>query len=56
MAKFSKTSSEGRQKGPNTEWRCDLEGYTTTIVTIGADADLTPLLQGLPGDQCPSPH
>jgi hypothetical protein len=23
---------------------------------LGADADLTPLLQGLPGDRCPSPH
>jgi extradiol dioxygenase family protein len=56
MAKFSKTSTEGRQQGRNTEWLCDLKGYTTSIVAIGADTDLTPLLQGLPDDRCPSPH
>jgi hypothetical protein len=56
MPKFSKDSTEGRQQGPSTEWRCQLEGYTTTIVKVGADVDLTSLLEGLPGDKCPSPH
>jgi hypothetical protein len=42
--------------GPDTEWRADLDGYTASIVAIGADADLTELLRGLPNDQCPSPH
>jgi mannose-6-phosphate isomerase-like protein (cupin superfamily) len=56
MAKFSKTSTQKREQGPSTEWRCELEGYTTTFASVGVDADLTPLLQGLPGDRCPSPH
>src|SRR6187397_2476809 len=38
------------------EWRADLDGYVTSFVTVGTDVDLTPLLQGLPGDVCPSPH
>ena len=42
--------------GPGKEWRGDLDGYVTSFVEVGQDADLTPLLQGLPGDACPSPH
>ena len=38
------------------EWAADLDGYATSIVEVGADADLTELLKGLPGDVCPSPH
>ncbi len=34
----------------------ELDGYTVDIVEIGQDTDLTPLLQGLPNDQCPCPH
>ena len=41
---------------PGKEWRGDLDGYTTSLVAVGEDVDLTPLLRGLPGDQCPSPH
>jgi hypothetical protein len=41
---------------PGVEWRADLDGYVTSFVTVGSDVDLTPLLQGLPGDVCPSPH
>jgi hypothetical protein len=57
MPKVSKHSTAPRQDGgPGTEWRGDLDGYTCSFVALEADADLTPLLQGLPGDQCPSPH
>jgi len=44
------------QGGAGTEWKGELDGYTTSLVTLVEDADLSPLLQGLPGDQCPCPH
>ena len=44
------------QGGAGTEWRADLDGYTTSFVELRADGDLTELLKGLPGDACPSPH
>ena len=44
------------QGGAGTEWRGELDGYTTSFVEVGVDADLTELLKGLPGDVCPSPH
>ena len=56
MAKFSKQDVTPSQAGPGTEWRKDLDGYTVSMVAIGADTDLTELLRGLPGDACPSPH
>jgi hypothetical protein len=56
MPKFSKASTETRQQGPNTFWQGHLAGYTTEFVSIEADADLTPLLAGLPGDVCPCTH
>jgi hypothetical protein len=31
-------------------------GYTVAFETYTADADLAPLMQGLPDDQCQSPH
>jgi len=56
MPKFSKATTEPMTQGPGTEWRSQLDGYTSSLVSVDHDADLTPLLQGLPGDQCPSPH
>jgi hypothetical protein len=56
MPKTSKRSTTPNTEGPGTEWRGELEGYTVSIVHVDADADLTELLKGLPGDQCPSPH
>jgi len=57
MPKMSKDSTTGiDQGGAGTEWRGDLDGYTSSFVTTQADADLTELLRGLPGDVCPSPH
>jgi mannose-6-phosphate isomerase-like protein (cupin superfamily) len=34
----------------------DVEGYSINFFTFRADADATPLLKGLPGDRCSSPH
>jgi hypothetical protein len=56
MARFSKHDVTPNQQGPGTEWRAELDGYTVSMVAVGADTDLTELLRGLPNDQCPSPH
>jgi hypothetical protein len=57
MPKVSKDSTPPiDQGGAGTEWRSELDGYTTSFVVVSADADLTELLKGLPGDVCPSPH
>ena len=56
MARFSKQDVTPNQGGPGTEWRAELDGYTVSMVAVGADTDLTELLRGLPNDQCPSPH
>jgi hypothetical protein len=34
----------------------ELEGYTVGFEEFRADADATPLMQGLPDDRCQSPH
>jgi hypothetical protein len=41
--------------GPGTEWHEELDGYKASIVEVNEDTDLTPLLQGLPSDQCALP-
>jgi hypothetical protein len=56
MARFSKQDVAPSEQGPGTEWRKDLDGYTVSMVSVGSDTDLTELLRGLPGDECPSPH
>jgi hypothetical protein len=57
LPKVSKDSASPiDQGGAGTEWRGELNGYTTSFVEVAADADLTELLRGLPGDVCPSPH
>lgn len=56
MPKLSKQSVKPNTDMPGSEWAANLDGYSTSIVEVTADTDLTPLLQGLPGDACPSPH
>ncbi|MEA2461953.1 MAG: hypothetical protein QOH90_2130 [Actinomycetota bacterium] len=56
MARFSKQDVTPNQVGPGTEWRAELDGYTVSMVAVGADTDLTELLVGLPNDECLSPH
>jgi len=34
----------------------ELDGYTVGFETYTADADLSPLFKGLPGDRCQCPH
>ena len=34
----------------------ELDGYTVNFVSFRQDIDATPLLKGLPDDQCQCPH
>src|SRR5258708_1234715 len=54
--KYAPAEDEAMSEGAGREWGFDLDGYTTSFVSVDHDADLPPLLQGLPGDKCPSPH
>jgi hypothetical protein len=57
MPKMSKESASSVEEfGPGKEWADELDGYKASIVAVREDADLTPLLQGLPNDQCQCPH
>ena len=57
MPSVSKETVAVTDWGPiGREWAKDLGGYTCGLVETAQDADLTPLLQGLPNDQCPCPH
>jgi len=57
MPKVSKQTAQRVQSQPPFDEATDeLEGYTVNFVTLHQDMDLTPLLQGLPNDECPCPH
>jgi hypothetical protein len=57
MPKVSKkTASRGGDHGPVVERSEDLGDYTVNFVTFREDIDHTPLLRGLPDDQCQCPH
>ena len=58
MPKVSKESAaQVDDMGPLGESRHeDLDGYTTEFVSIRQEADLAPLLKGLPDDRCQCPH
>jgi hypothetical protein len=56
MPRLSTHDAEQVNVGPGLEAAAELGGYKVSYVTVNEDTDLTPLLQGLPGDQCPCPH
>ena len=57
MPKVSKDSaSRGGDHGLVVERSEDLDDYTVNFVTFREDIDHTPLLRGLPDDQCQCPH
>jgi hypothetical protein len=57
MPKVSKDSaSQGGDHGLVVERSEDLDDYTVNFVTFREDIDHTPLLRGLPDDQCQCPH
>jgi len=57
MPKVSKeTAAIVMEMGPTTDRYSELDGYRAEFVSIGEDSDLTPLLVGLPNDECQCPH
>lgn len=56
MPMVSKDSVEVQEQGPGREWGTRLDECRISIVETTQDADLSPLLVGLPNDQCHSPH
>jgi hypothetical protein len=57
MPKVSKEGAANVEEfGSGREWHEELDGYKASFVAVGEDADLTPLLEGLPNDQCQCPH
>ena len=57
MLKVSRQSAEHvEDNGPVEDRHQDGDGYTINFITFKADVDGTPLLKGLPGDQCSCPH
>jgi hypothetical protein len=57
MPKVSlESASQGGDHGPVVERSEDLDGYTVNFLTFLEDIDATPLLKGLPDDQCSSSH
>lgn len=57
MPKVSRDSaSQGGDHGPVVERSEDLDDYAVSFVTFREDIDHTPLLRGLPDDQCQCPH
>ena len=57
MSKVSKDSaSQGGDHGPVVDRSEDLDDYRVNFLTFREDLDHTPLLKGLPDDQCQCPH
>ncbi len=57
MLKVSRQSAEHvEEHGPVEDRHQDGEGYTINFLSFRADIDGSPLLKGLPGDQCQCPH
>lgn len=56
MPKISKATATQQDHGPVVEWSDELDGYAVNFVNFRQDIDATPLLKGLPGDQCQCPH
>jgi len=57
MPKVSKKSASKRaDHGVIVDHAEDLDGFTVNFIEVRQDMDLTPLLKGLPNDQCPCPH
>jgi len=56
MPKTSRETAKVDDYGIAEDRHEELEGYTVSFVTIRQDADLAPLLKGLPDDRCQCPH
>ena len=56
MPKISKQDAKHDDYGPVESWHEEVDGNAIEFVTFKQDIDSTPLLKGLPNDQCHCPH
>ncbi len=57
MPKVSKQSAAHvEQFGPVEDRHEDVHGYTIDFLSFSEDIDATPIMQGLPNDNCSCPH
>jgi hypothetical protein len=57
MPRISRESATQVDDSPVAEDRHDdIDGYAVSFVSLREDADLAPMLKGLPDDRCPCPH
>lgn len=57
MPKVSKHSAtQGGEFGPVTDRSEEFDGYSVNFTTFHIDMDQTPMLKGLPNDECQCPH
>src|SRR5206468_8452342 len=54
--KVSKQSGKHGGYGPVESWHGEADGQAIEFVTFKQDIDSTPMLKGLPNDQCHCPH
>jgi hypothetical protein len=50
------SATQGGDFGPVADKSDSIDGYTVNFVTFREDIDATPLMKGLPDDECPCPH
>jgi hypothetical protein len=56
VPKVSRESAQVDDHGVMEDRHDDIEGYTVSFLTFRQDIDATPLLKGLPDDQCQCAH
>jgi cupin domain len=56
MPKLTRDPAHVIDHGPVAEWKLDIDGQNINFVKFNATVDATPLLKGLPNDQCQCPH
>ena len=56
MPRISKQSSKHDDYGPVESWHEEVDGNAIEFVHFKQDIDSTPMLKGLPDDQCHCPH
>lgn len=56
MAKLNKATTRSKDFGPVEEWAIDVDDQNIAFVNFKATVDATPLMKGLPNDQCQAPH
>jgi hypothetical protein len=49
-------AAQHRDYGPIEDWSSDVDGYTINFTAFKVDIDSTPMLKGLPDDQCSCAH